>query len=176
MSAPLYHKANIVAELAERLADAVHGPDEDAEFLALQLDSEAQGLEALCLSALREARLAEAYGEALKSIEADNRARRQRLERRAETIRANVAWALQEAGIPKITAPDLTVSWRMGKPPLIIDGEPSEDDFVFGYATAKRSFAWDKTAIRQLVESEPDKWAFRFRLGNPVPQIVVRGK
>lgn len=173
MSAPLYHKANIVAELAERLADAVHGPDEDAEFLALQLDSEAQGLEALCLSALRDARLAEAYGEALKSIEADNRARRQRLERRAETIRANVAWALQEAGIPKITAPDLTVSWRMGKPPLIIDRDPNAGDVEQGIATAKTTYAWDKEAVRKWMETVPFSVA---RLGNPQPILTVRGK
>lgn len=174
MSGHLDHKARIVAELQNRLGEAT--TDDDQDFLAEQLSEAGNDLEGACLIALRNARETEALVEALKSIEADNRARRQRLERRAETIRANVAWALQEAGIPKITAPDLTVSWRMGKPPLIIDGEPSEDDFVFGYATAKRSFAWDKTAIRQLVESEPDKWAFRFRLGNPVPQIVVRGK
>ena len=64
--------------LPKELADAVHGPEQDAEFLALQLDGEAQGSEAL--SALA-ARLARDRQRSLKSIEADNRTRRQRLER-----------------------------------------------------------------------------------------------
>lgn len=170
MSGPLSHKANIVAELQDRLAEA---REDDADFLAEQLACAGDDLEGACLAALREARLAEAMAEGVKQIEADNRTRRQRLERRVETIRANVAWAMQEAGLPKITAPDLTVSWRMGKPPLIIDRDPNAGDVEQGIATAKTTYAWDKEAVRKWMETVPFSVA---RLGNPVPQIVVRGK
>ncbi len=170
MSGPLSHKANIVAELQDRLSEA---SEDDADFLAEQLACAGDDLEGACLAALRNARETEALVEALKSIEADNRARRQRLERRSETIRANVAWAMQEAGLPKITGPDLTVSWRMGKPPLIIDREPNAGDVEQGIATAKTIYAWDKEAVRQWMEKVSFSVA---RFGNPVPQIVVRGK
>lgn len=171
MSGPLDHKARIVAELQNRLGEAT--TDDDQDFLASQLSEAGNDLEGACLIALRNARETEALVEALKSIEADNRTRRQRLERRVETIRANVAWALQEAGLPKITAPDLTVSWRMGKPPLIIDREPNAGDVDVGIATAKTIYAWDKEAVRQWMEKVSFSVA---RFGNPVPQIVVRGK
>lgn len=171
MNQPLDHKARIVAELQNRLGEAT--TDDDQDFLASQLSEAGNDLEGACLIALRNARETEALVEALKSIEADNRTRRQRLERRVETIRANVAWALQEAGLPKITAPDLTVSWRMGKPPLIIDREPNAGDVDVGIATAKTTYAWDKEAVRQWMEKVSFSVA---RFGNPVPQIVVRGK
>ena len=171
MSGPLDHKARIVAELQNRLGEAT--TDDDQDFLAAQLSEAGNDLEGACLIALRNARETEALVEALKSIEADNRARRQRLERRAETIRANVAWALQEAGLPKITAPDLTVSWRMGKPPLIIDREPNAGDVEQGIATAKTTYAWDKEAVLKWMETVPFSVA---RLGNAPTILTVRGK
>lgn len=172
MNAPhLDHKARVVAELQSRLGEAT--TDDDQDFLAEQLSEAGNDLEGACLIALRNARETEALVEALKSIEADNRARRQRMDRRVETIRANVAWAMQEAGLPKLIAPDLTVSWRMGKPPLIIDREPNAGDVEQGIATAKTTYAWDKEAVRKWMETVPFSVA---RLGNPVPQIVVRGK
>jgi len=171
MSGPLDHKARIVAELQERLGEAT--TDDDQDFLASQLSEAGNDLEGACLIALRNARETEALVEALKSIEADNRSRRQRLERRVETIRTNVAWAMQEAGLPKITAPDLTVSWRMGKPPLIIDREPNAGDVDVGIATAKTIYAWDKEAVRKWMETVP---FFVARLGNATPILTVRGK
>lgn len=171
MYQPLDHKARVVAELQNRLGEAT--TDDDQDFLASQLSGAGNDLEGACLIALRNARETEALVEALKSIEADNRARRQRMERRVETIRANVAWAMQEAGLPKLIAPDLTVSWRMGKPPLIIDREPNAGDVEQGIATAETTYAWDKEAVRKWMETVPFSVA---RLGNPVPQIVVRGK
>lgn len=171
MSGPLDHKARIVAELQNRLGEAT--TDDDQDFLASQLSEAGNDLEGACLIALRNARETEALVEALKSIEADNRTRRQRLERRVETIRANVAWALQEAGLPKITAPDLTVSWRMGKPPLIIDREPNAGDVEQGIATAKTIYAWDKEAVREWMEKVSFSVA---RLGNAPTILTVRGK
>lgn len=171
----LSHQSRVVSELVERLSNAVHGPDEDAEFLGLQLDSAAQGLEALCLAALREAREAEAHAEALKSIIADNKARKDRLETKAEKIRAAVAQAMAEAGLPKITSDDLTVSFREGDAPLVIDRDPTEQDHYDGLATKKTVYSWDKYTLRCAVQECGEDIKFA-RFGNPQPSIVVRAK
>lgn len=172
MNAPLSYRANLVSELQSRLAEAMN--DEDADFLAGQLVDAGGDLERSCLAVLREARQAEAYAEALKTIIADNRARKERLEARAEKIRAAVAQAMAEAGLPKIVSADMTVSFRMGKAPLIIDREPDERDYATSLATRKLIYAWNKDAVRRELD-EGDTLPFA-RLGNPCPQIVVRSK
>lgn len=173
----LSHQSRVVSELVERLSNAVHGPDEDAEFLGLQLDSAAQGLEALCLAALREAREAEAHAEALKSIIADNKARKDRLETKAEKIRAAVAQAMAEAGLPKITAPDLTVSLRQNKPQLVIDRDPTADDLphVGEWIEAKTTYGWNKAAVRRALEEGGMPFEFA-HLTNGSASVQVRAK
>jgi len=86
----LTHRAKLVAELQERLSNALS--DDDADFLATALVESASDLEAVCISALREAKIAAAMAEGTKTVEAEIRARRQRLERKDETIRAAVAF------------------------------------------------------------------------------------
>jgi len=168
----LTHRAKLVAELQERLSNALS--DDDADFLATALVESASDLEAVCISALREAKIAAAMAEGTKTVEAEIRARRQRLERKDETIRAAVANAMQEAGIQKIVSDDMTISMRMGKAPLIIDREPDERDYATSLATRKLIYAWNKDAVRRELD-EGDTLPFA-RLGNPCPQIVVRSK
>jgi len=172
MSAPLTHKAKIVSELQRRLADAVS--DDDADFLATALIESASDLEAVCISALREAKISAASAEGTKTVEAEIRARRQRLERKDETIRAAVANAMQEGGIQKIVSDDMTISMRMGKAPLIIDRDPTIDDAVCGYADHQSVFKWRKDNIKaQLEEGHSLPFA---RLGNAQPVLTVRSK
>lgn len=172
MSAPLTHKAKIVSELQRRLADAVS--DDDADFLATALIESASDLEAVCISALREAKIAAAMAEGTKTVEAEIRARRQRLERKNETIRAAVANAMQEAGIQKIVSDDMTISMRMGKAPLIIDGDATQNHPWFRFISQKTTYAWDKEKIRaELEEGESLPFA---RLGNAQPVLTVRSK
>jgi len=172
----LSHQSRVVSELVERLSNAVHGPDEDAEFLGLQLDSAAQGLEALCLAALREAREAEAHAEALKSIIADNKARKDRLETKAEKIRAAVAQAMADAGLPKIVSADLTVSFRQNKPSIVYTMDPkdiyqgADDPFVERVET----FKFNAAAVRE--ELERGSTMDFAQLSNNPPSITVRAK
>ncbi len=172
----LSHQSRVVSELVERLSNAVHGPDEDAEFLGLQLDSAAQGLEALCLAALREAREAEAHAEALKSIIADNKARKDRLETKAEKIRAAVAQAMAEAGLPKITAPDLTVSFRANKPSIAFACEPDLTivDQYGGFIKMKEVYSWDKEAVLEWLDAG-NTLSFA-KLTNAAPSLTLRSK
>jgi len=180
MSSPLERKAAIVAELQERVA-AVFDEDRtdaEAEFLASALTDQGVDLEAMCARALREALNTEAMAEGMKSVIEANRTRKARLEQKAQTIRAAVAHAMQESGLPKITAPDMTVSFRMGKPPLIIDGDP--DILAPSWAANMREvYSWNKDAIREELKrglTDLSLGNATARLGNPEPTITVRSK
>lgn len=171
MTDPITHKARIVAQLQERLAEAQN--DEDIDLLANDLSVEGKALEDACASILRRSRTKAAMVEALKTIEDDNRARRKRLEESAKSDREIVAWAMQEAGLPKITAPDMTVSFRMGKPGVIIDREPGPGDVIAGLAKTKITYSWDIDVVRDLLEHGQFSEG---RFGNPMPIITVRGR
>lgn len=170
MNAPLSHKANIVSELVERLGDAA--TEDDADFLAEQLQAAGNDLQSACAAVLRSARYDEADAEAIKSIEADNRARRQRLERRSDAKRAAVAWAMQEAGLAKLTPPDMTVSLLQNKPSLVTTIEPSEAPS--DYVRTKVTYSFDNDAIRAALDAgETLEWA---SLNNAPPSVTVRMK
>ncbi len=170
MNAPLSHKANIVSELVERLGDAA--TEDDADFLAEQLQAAGNDLQSACAAVLRSARYDEADAEAIKSIEADNRARRQRLERRSDAKRAAVAWAMQEAGLAKLTPPDMTVSLLQNKPRLVTTIEPSEAPS--DYVRTKVTYSFDNDAIRAALDAgETLEWA---SLNNAPPSVTVRMK
>lgn len=172
MNAPINHKAKIVEELQNRLSEAMN--DEDADFLAKQLTEAGDDLEAACVAILREGRARKAMAEGLDSVIDDAKARKERLLEWDKKARAMVGQAMGDAGLPKIVSADLTVSFRMGKSPLIIDGEPGEGDVLMGWATVKHVFSWDKDRLRKDLSEEADIPFARF--GNPCPQIVVRSK
>lgn len=172
--ARLTHKANIVSELVERLGEAA--TQDDADFLAEQLQAAGDDLQSVCAAVLRSARYDEADAEAIKSIEADNRARRQRLERRSVSKRAAVAWAMQEASIPKLTPPDMTVSLRQNKPSLVTTIEPdlSMCEAYPHFVRTKVTYSFDNDAIRAALEAgETLEWA---SLNNAPPSVTVRMK
>jgi len=170
----IHHKARIVEELQSRLAEAMN--DEDADFLATQLASEAADLEAVCISALREARQTEAYAEALKTIIADNRARKERLELRAEKIREAVIAAMASAGLPRLVAPDMTVSFRQNKPGIAFACEPdvSIADQYGGFIKMKEVYSWDKEAVREWLDAG-NTLSFA-KLTNAPPSLTLRSK
>lgn len=170
--APLDRKARIVSELQDRLAEAE--AEEVASFLADQLGKQVTDLEGLCISALRTAREKQAMVNSLKSIRGEMDERIARLERSVKTIRDGVAHAMMESGLPKIVAPDLTVSFRVNKPALIIDGEPNHFHREAGFATETVSFKWDKDAIREAIEDGREV-SFA-RLANQPPSLTIRGK
>lgn len=168
MTAPLDHKARICAELQDRLAMADEA--EDVDVVALELAT--ADLESSCIAALRAAKTCEAMADGIKSIIADNRARKERLERRADAIRAHVAWAMTEAASPKLTAPDMTVSLRQNKPSVVTTIEP--DDAPEEFVRAKVTYSFDNDAIRDALDAGQSlEWA---HFGNPSYAISVRTK
>ena len=105
---------------------AIFNETRDRIALAFDLDKDDQAvidtasgetnLEELPAAALREARMAGEMAEGAKRIIDATRARQERLKLKAESLRKAVSWALAEAGLQKITAPDLTASLGHGRP------------------------------------------------------------
>jgi hypothetical protein len=128
------------------------------------------GLPDQLASLLRIALRDEAYADGIKAIIADNKERQARLEARAEKMRAIVKWAMGEASIPKLTAPDLTASVSAGRAPLEITNDVS----VIPDAFCRIKREPDKTAIRKALEDgEMLPWAV---LGNPQPTLRITKK
>lgn len=174
MNSHLSHRANIVAVLQSRLAEA--RTDDNADFLAEQLMDAGGDLERVCLAALREARTSEAMAAGIRQIEADNRSRRQRLESRAQNIRAAVGQAMAEAGLPKIVSADLTVSFRIGTAPIrfSVTADLTMAEAYPDFTWIKETYDWNKKAVRDALE-RGESLPFA-SLGNPAPVLTIRVK
>lgn len=70
----------------------------------------------------------EVYAKALGELMAGMHERKQRLENGAKWLRAAVLHAMQEAGVPKIRAADMSLSVSPGKPRLVILDETAVPD------------------------------------------------
>ena len=155
------------ATLRERLKDIYRLSDDD-EALSDTLDGESDFKE-IAVRALREAKASEAMADGMAAVIEDNKARKARLQLRAERIRAAVADAMIEAGEAKITAPDMTVSVRFGKRKVEIAGEPTAE-----YLVQKTTFSPNKEKIAEdLANGKTLPFAY---LGNAAPVITVRSR
>jgi Siphovirus Gp157 len=72
---------------------------------------------------VRDAVRASAMEDALKIIIADNQARKQQFAAKAERLRALALWAMTEANIPRVHAPDMTISQAPGRASVKIDDD-----------------------------------------------------
>jgi hypothetical protein len=110
----------------------------------------------------------------LKALIEDQKARLRRLEEGEEKLRDMIAWAMSEAGIDSIKSPDMTISNRIGVPPLVLDEYDPEKFAGTDYVRSKTTYAFDKDAIkRALNEGEEIAWA---RFGNARPTLTIRNK
>lgn len=116
---------------------------------------------------LRHAIEREAHGKALGELIEAMRARKQRLEAGARSLRAAALHAMQEAGIPKIPAADMTVTVSPGKAKLIVTDEAAVPESL---CRIKREP--NLTAIAEYVKErgQPPAWA---AWGNPQPFLQI---
>jgi hypothetical protein len=173
----LTHRAKIVAELTERLGNAFDGTDEDAGFLASQLEAEAKDLESLCVSLLREGRIRKAMAKGIReTVIADATARANRLEAFDDKVREVVANAMQEGGIQKIVSDDMTVSFRANKPSIAFACEPDLTivDQYGGFIKMKEVYSWDKEAVLEWLDAG-NTLSFA-KLTNAAPSLTLRSK
>lgn len=104
IQAAILLRENIIAEL---------GPDE--QLIADSIEGETRLYEIIATLA-REAKRREQMAEAMKAIIEDNRARKERHEMAAQSIRGAIARAMTSVDLPKIDQPDMTISARISAP------------------------------------------------------------
>lgn len=109
-----------------------------AEYPALIEDNEAladtlagiDNFEEQVVALLRHVIEREAHGKALATLIDEMGTRKRRLEEGAKNLRGAALQAMQEAGLPKISAPDMSISVGRGKPKVVIvDGAQVPDDY-----------------------------------------------
>lgn len=122
------------------------------------------------VAVLRHAIEREAHGKALGELVEAMTARKRRLEEGAKSLRLAVLHTMQEAGLKKLAAPDMTVSVGAGKPKVVIT-----DDAEIPDALCRITKTPDKIAIaKALTEgSWPVPGA---TLGNPQPFLSIHRK
>lgn len=167
LDAPLSRDIEIYKTLRERLTTAYDLEDDDPVLLDT-LEGETN-LHDRIAAVCREAQEVAAQADALSEIIKRNKERLTRLEKRSDYLRDQAAWAMQEAGLTKISAPDLTISVRNGKPKVVVTG-----DAVDPYTRTKTIVEPDKEAIKEALE-QGVTLDFAF-LSNPQPVLTVRSK
>jgi hypothetical protein len=93
--------------------------DESEESLADTIEGLTE-LDAAILTVLRAGLEREAMGKALGEMIDGMVARKRRIDDGAKMIRLAALQAMQEAGLPKLAAPDMSVSIGRGKPKVIV--------------------------------------------------------
>ena len=162
--------ARIVAELRDRLK-VTYGLTDGDEALENTLEGQTalpEMLAAMVRQALDCEDQFDAIGTRIKAMAT----RAERLGAKAQNLRAQVAWAMQEAGmkrIPSDALPEATVSLSDGRAPLVI---PNDDEVPDSYCRIKKVREPNKKMIRDELEAG-ERFAFAI-LGNPKPTLTIR--
>lgn len=151
-------------DLVERIRAAF--PTETEEDLADSILG-ATELDVAILMVLRNAIEREAQSNALSDIIDTMVARRARLMEGAQALRRAALNAMLEGGLPKLTAPDMTVGVRDGKPKVIVSDPDAIPDIYFRVTRSP-----DKTAIGDVLRS--GHAVPGASLGNADPILTVR--
>lgn len=169
---PLSLEARAFADLKAKLAEAF-GLEEDDEAVVDTAEGQST-LTEMILSSIRYAKRREAYAEAISAIIADNRRRQQRHQAAADNIRAAVAQAMQEAGLPKVEAGDITITQRKARPgPAIVD-EALLPEWA---KKTKVTVSGDKAAINARYAADPEHFECPgVVIANGEVGIIVRSK
>jgi type I site-specific restriction endonuclease len=141
---------------------------EDEETLRDTLEG-ISDLDQQILAALRHAIEREAHGKAIAELVETMTARKRRLEEGARAIRGAALHAMQEAGLKKLAAADMTVSVGTGKAKVIItDDQAVPDDLCRVTRTPS------KTDIAKALSEGREVPGII--LGNPEPFLSVHRK
>jgi len=167
MTSPIAAEARVMAELRERLKEE-YGLEDGEEALEDTLEG-SSNLPEILSGMVRKAKRAEGYAAGMAAIIKDNQERKARFERQSETLRKQVAWAMEEAGLKKLPMSDLTVTLSAGKPPLVIPNDAEVPDECCRFKRKP-----DKTKIRETISrGDAVPWAY---LGNPQPTLTIRSR
>jgi hypothetical protein len=153
-------------EMKKRLEAEV--PDIDEETLLDTLEGETdlhERIASICRAAVEAVDAAEVCK--LRMDELNARANRHR--ERAARLRGIALWALQESNIPKINAPDITVSVAKGRTSVIITDETSVPIEFVDYEPKIR-----RSDVKQALEDGRDVPGAT--LSNSPPSLTIRTK
>lgn len=152
--------------LRQQLVEVYPGIEEDETALLDTLEG-IDDLPEQIITTLRTAVEREAAATALAEIIKTMTGRKQRLEDGAKTLRVAVLHAMEEAGIPKIPAPDMTVTVGRGKPKVLITDPASVPDDL-----CRISREPNKTDIAKAIAEKRNVPGVT--LGNPQSFLTVR--
>ena len=122
-------------------------PDEDEATLADTIEGLTE-LDAVICAVLREALWREEQGDAIQRMIEKLRGRKERLEHGAETLRLAALQTMQEAGMGKVWAADLSASIGQGPAKVIVTDETVIPDQLMRVTKAP-----DKKAIGELLKA-----------------------
>lgn len=162
----LEEHVRLYAELKERLK--AEFPDIDEETLSDTAEGGSdlhETLMWLCRKAVEK----EAFADALADMIAGMTARKARFIAGADHLRGLALWAMGEADIPKITAPDLTVSIGKGRTKVIISDIEKIPQHLCTFIAKP-----DTKAIREEIESGTDVPGAS--ISNQQPVLSIRTK
>lgn len=166
-SVPLTADVRLAGQIVEQLKAAGIDPD-DSDFATL-IESECD-LQDRLRRMMRAARWAGKQAEALKSMVDEMQERRKRLESREARLKQIVLWALQEAGLPRLDAPDFSATIARGKAPLIVTADASTLPDELCNISREPS----KSKLREALEAGTVIEGVSF--GNPAPYLNPRFK
>lgn len=156
------HKA-----LAEQVRQAFPAEDEaDLADTIEGLSTIDEAIFAVLRAALERETMAKALGEMIEGMAS----RKGRLMAGAQSMRAAALHAMNECGLKKLQAPDMTVSVGIGKAKLIVTDEKAVPDFL-----SRTIREPDKAAINERYKdsAELPSWLVR---GNPAPSLRITRK
>lgn len=165
-----HHSLATDVAIWKRLRDQIKadfGLEDDDVALLDTLDGETD-LRDILAKLMREARADKAQADGLAVLIKQMQDRKARLETRSNKIRAMVLNAMCDADIPKLTAPDMTVTRSMGQPSVVIVDEAAVPDEYCRISREPRK----ADIAKELKAGASFPWA---RLSNGVPTLTVRG-
>lgn len=160
-------EAQIYVTLKARMMETF-SLEEDSEVLRDTLDGMSP-LSDIILNMIRTAKRSEAFAEGIKTIMADNKARKERLEIRAAKLRDLASWAMLECGLSKIEESDITISRRVSNPSVVIT-----DEAAVPLEFCRVKTEPDKTKIKEAMD-RGEHLAFA-AWSNPHPILIVHTK
>ncbi len=162
--------ARIVAELRSRLK-VTYGLEDGDEAMETTLEGYTN-LPEMLAAMVRRAIDCEDQSQAVKERAKFMENRAGRLEATSYNLRAQIAWAMSEAGmkrIPSDALPEATVSLSDGRAPLVI---PNEREVPDKYCRIKTVREPDKKLIRDELQAG-ERLSFAL-LGNAKPTLTIR--
>lgn len=148
MTAPLDRATATAKALREQLV-AIYGDEIDEQTLLDTIDGETD-IEAAIIAVARERAETAALSEALADRIDAMKARKARLDLRADRLRAVIARAMDETGRRKIVGPEFTLSLSTVKPGVVITDEAALPPEM---VATKTTTSPDKKAIKAALEA-----------------------